>query len=268
MELLTYHAAPDRDLILCPLGDIQFNGTTEDLADHALRDHIAECVGRGGVFVGLGDYIDFPSPSGRAKLRAANLYDNAVDAIEQTAMQLTLRVVEEYLRPTAGSWAAMLSGHHYANLQDGTNSDIMLAGILGVPYGGTCTHLEIDFGDGNVRTIWVHHGEGGGSKSYSPLAKLEAIQGVWDVDLLLMGHMTKLAVSKVPRIYRKGKKLHHRDVALVGCGGWSKAYIEGRRRGNVAQGDYIEKRAANPVVLGAPIITIPCDPAKRIRVEI
>jgi hypothetical protein len=241
-------------------------------------EHIDRCVGLGGHFVGLGDYTDFASPSNRKRYKQADLYDNAQDAIELTARYLAREVYKKYLVGTY--WLGLVHGHHYFEFVDGTNSDQYLASLLDTAYLGTSAIIRLHFEEGcksGAILLWMHHGNGGGMKSYSPLTKLENLAMSWDVDIFLMGHQTKVATSKIDRVYPvfhgDSAKLYHKTVHLVGTGGWSKAYMIGNKRGNTPQGCYVEQKMLMPVALGAPIIYI--DPewkngkwSPRIRVEV
>ena len=72
-------------------------------------------------------------------------------------------------------------------------------------------------------------------------------------------HLSKLAAAPINRIYPRWDGKHagdlvHRKVFLVGTGGYSKAYVEHRKDGNVPRDNYVGQKMLNPASLGSPII--------------
>lgn len=214
--------------------------------------------------IGLGDYIDTFSPSNRQRLRAAALYDSAEDVIDEKGLDLTLELYQEYLKPLKGRVLGLLHGHHYMLLKTGETTDQRLCQLLDTRFLGTSAFLRLQFVLGSRRsnvTIWAHHGCGSGMKAHAPLNKLENIAPYWDADVFLIGHMTKMATAPVNRVAPRwhghgAPDLVHRKIMLVGCGGFSKGYVERAKQGRVPQGGYVEQRMLNPAALGAPIIRI------------
>ena len=88
------------------------------------RDALA--LKRDAWFLGMGDYIDFLSPSGRQKIAAAGHYEAALKSIDDRALDLMHEVYAMFLKPTKGRWLGMLEGHHFAQLRDGTTTDMRL----------------------------------------------------------------------------------------------------------------------------------------------
>lgn len=258
----------DQPFYIAPIGDVQWNGHDEDIILADLKDYIADAVEKRAWFIGMGDYIDMASPSGRMKVDAANVYDNLRQGIDDRALDLTLQIAE-ILKPTTGRWFGMLTGHHYWSFKAGLTSDQRLCEILNAKYlgddlgdmGGAVIHLQIPT-DKGTRTvnIWAHHGSGSGEES-SMLLKMKKIAADWEnVHLFLMGHMTKMVGTVIPKLeptfsHRNDNpyifRLIERRVPLVGTGGWSKGLLVGRST-------YVEKKPATmrPVSLGAPLIQV------------
>lgn len=244
---------------LFPLGDIQFNGDYAGIAAERLRNHVQRFGRtRSAYALGMGDYVDIASPSGRAKFRAANFYDNVEDFVEES-VRSAVEEIGKLLLPTQGRWLGMLHGHHYYPFKDGQTSDTMLAELLDAPYLGTSMALIL-----NVITptwtrtirIWAHHGEGSGGPA-TPINRLMKHLTTWDADVYLMGHTPHLSAAKVPRLSIAGNnELADRETLLVGTGGWALSYTPGRRRGGLPVGDYAEQKFLTPVSLGAPIIKV------------
>jgi hypothetical protein len=262
---------PWKPLHIIPVGDIQWAGKDHySVAESALKEHIAkgkEYEDRGETvrYLGMGDYIDFLSPSNRTRLDAAALYDNALDILDKTALYLNDELFNVALKPTVGKWAGLVEGHHFKNLSTGATSDMMLCEKLRAKFLGTCGLVKFDFktNGGNVVPfqIWAHHGLGNGQAGYYPLSRLEKVSAQWNgIHAFLMGHTCKQAMETQNQIYPtwpKGKlKLEHRKVYLVGTGGFSRSYVEGAKQGRVPRGHYSEKGMMAPVPLGSPIIHV------------
>lgn len=260
---LAHYKMPWAPLVLAPLGDIQWNGDPEEIALDALKRHIATAVAKNAWFIGLGDYIDFASPSNRAKLAAAELYDGPLKTLDDIAHRLVDEVYE-ILKPTKGRWLGMLEGHHFYQFRSGMTTDMKLAEMLGTKFLGTSAYIGLQLGGTGASHnrisvhIWAHHGRGSG-KAHAPIMKLENLAPYWDADVFLIGHMTKMAAAPINRIYAEfsagdGGRLRHRKISLVGTGGWSKGYMAGATQGGVSRGNYVERGMMNPVCLGAPLL--------------
>lgn len=246
-------------VVVAPLGDIQWSGDRRDLAFDHLQAHVAALVKQQALFIGMGDYIDFMSPSNRKAWESGRFYDNTRKAVEATATDLTNEVYEKILQPTNGRWLGLLQGHHWFDYKNGATSDTELCRLLDAPYLGTNGIVRLVFRD-KAHTqevlIWAHHGCGSSQFSHGPLLKLDRVARHWRCDIFLMGHQTKRAHGMYDFIEAvfppKGSpRLVHRTVHLVGTGGWSKGYVEGQ-----AEGTYVEQGMMSPVALGQPIIRI------------
>lgn len=247
---------------LIPLGDIQYDGSDKSTALTLLKNTIKQGIEEKAYFLGMGDYTDFLSPSNRKRLRGAELYDTAGDVIERTGEKL-IEEVFDLLRPTAGRWIGMLEGHHFQEFADGSTSDMRLAKLLRTRHLGSSAYIGLSFNRGKSRllvNLWATHGCGNGQNPGAPLTKLNGIISSFEADVYLMGHMTKMAHAPTPRLYPSwgGKEpdVHHRDLHLVGTGGYSRAYQVGAKTGQVPRGSYVEQGMMKPVVLGSPIIRI------------
>ena len=269
-KLIPWHPTtlPDGEpTYVMPLGDIQYTGNDEDIADDLLRDRIQKGLDLGAWFLGTGDYIDFASPSNREAVRAARLYDNAHNIIDNTATGLVDELYQKYLEPTKGRWLGLCEGHHFYERQCGTTTDQYLAQLLGAPFLGTCGIVGLAFVNdkdpklqyGTVN-IWVHHGQGSGVSAAAPVTKLEKAAKSWDCQIFVMGHMTKMATAPMNVLHvdwRSGlPKLRDYSKILVGAGGFAKSYKAGATQGAVPRGDYVEKGMMTPATLGNPVITI------------
>jgi hypothetical protein len=207
---------------------------------------------------------DFLSPSNRQRLRAAALYDNAEDVIDDKALDLALELYQDFLKPTKGRWIGMLHGHHYAMLKTGETTDQRLCQLLNTRFLGTSAFIRLLFRIGTSRypvTLWAHHGCGGGMTPGAPLNKLQNVALGFDADIYIMGHTTKSPAAPIerirPRWYGRGAPdLVHKRVLLVNSGGFAKGHARGSMQGRVPMGSYAEIGMMPPSALGAPIIRI------------
>src|SRR5262249_11348343 len=176
------------------VGDIQWNGKrSNSTALGALKDTLAKGMNDGAYFVGMGDYTDFMSPSNRQRMKAAALYDNAEEAIDNTALDLVSELYELALKPTKGRWLGMVEGHHPAELRSGETTDMRLCEMLGTTFLGTCgvIHLTLMTRERceTPITLWLHHGQGNGQTGYYPLARLEKVYADQEgIDVFAIGH--------------------------------------------------------------------------------
>ena len=255
MELIRFKHPKAEHLVVAPLGDIQWSGKRGPSAARLAREHIAEALDLGAYFIGMGDYIDFLSPSNRQRLMGAALYDTAQMTIEDKVRELIDEVYEEILKPTKNRWMGMLEGHHYMELA-GITSDMLLAEKLGARFLGTSAYVRME--PCGV-TFYACHGTGGGILPAAGINKqYHTSAGLQGADVYLMGHNTKLGGHRLSRPFpdwEKGDLTHH-DVLLVNTGGFSKSNIVGHRRGVIPRGDYAEQGMMTPSPLSAPLIHI------------
>lgn len=255
---ITKHNMPEGDgqeVLIAPIGDIQYDGLTGHLAEKHLADHMARCVGNNAYYVGLGDYIDLASPSNRKRLAHADLYDTAVDVLRAKARELTLAVYDQYLAQTTSRWLGMVSGHHYFDLGKGETTDTVLASMLDAPFTEAVHYIRLQFTDSGSRSgkvdILALHGMG---TAAGLLNRLRRMSGHFpQVDLFLAGHCTARRVDSWAGIFpvERGEEITLRDkpVWAVLGGGWSRAYQEGST-------GYVEQAFLPPVTLGAPLVTV------------
>jgi hypothetical protein len=259
MELVK-HIIKQPKIVVAPLGDIQYTGYRGNTALDHLKRHIdrvlsLESKDTAVRFVGMGDYIDFMSPSNRLRLDQAALYDTSKKFIEDRVVALVDELFEGVLKPTKKKWLGLLEGHHFFELQN-TTSDEVLSFRLDAPFLGTSTYIRLE--PCGV-TLWAHHGVGNSTLPSGPLNKLYHVShGFVGADVYLIGHTCKLSAARLsrPRPEWGMNDLVHSDIFLVNTGGFSKSSIVGHRVGRVPRGDYAEARMLTPAPLSAPIIHI------------
>lgn len=247
------------EVVVVPIGDLQYTGESGSTVLRLLKDTIARGLDRDAYFLGMGDYIDFASPSNRARLKTADLYDTAKKFIDESVRALNLELYQKVLAPTKGRWLGLLRGHHFHTYETGISTDNELCGWLEAPFLGTCGYVRILAMHKRSRlvsfTIWCHHGAGGGQSTGSPLLKLERQANHWDADLFLIGHQSKLVSAPIERIYPiwDGPIPHlaHRKIMLACTGSFSRGYMVGTKQGAEPAGDYVEQKMLTPTALGA-----------------
>lgn len=260
---------PTQEVTLCPLGDIQWAGDRGDIAYDHLVEHIQEIMRQPApVLIGMGDYIDFASPSNREALRQARLYDTARKVIADSGTNLVEQVYTKFLEPTRGKWAGLLEGHHHHVVrivgEDDTerwvDSDVYLAEKLNTEYLAEMAIVKLRWpnetagGPLHGVNVLAFHGSGSSVFPWGPLNKLYRIAPNFNVDIFLQGHHTKVAKANFDFIDPVdddvlGDRLAHRPRHLIGTGGWGRGYIEGRST-------YVSAGALTPVTLGQPLIHI------------
>ena len=169
MELMKFGIPKStKRLVIAPIGDLQWSGQNGPTAKDTLKRHIDRALSMDAYFVGMGDYIDFVSPSNRKKLKAAGLYDVAEAVLEEKAMELMTEVYEQFLEPTKGRWLGMVEGHHFYE-GSGWTTDEKLCEFLKTEFLGTSAYINIPTAD---LVLYVHHGVGAGGLPGTRLNKL------------------------------------------------------------------------------------------------
>lgn len=268
MELVS-HVIPAKvgqDILVMPIGDIQWSSRDDEVAMGMLKRHVQWGVDHGAYFLGMGDYIDFMSPSNRAKFANAGLYDTTIKSVDDKARSLTEDLYLQALKPSKGRWLGLLEGHHYHQYRDGTTTDMELAKLLDAPFLGTAAFVRLMLKMSKTQAgsvvIWCHHGVGSGSTLGAPLNKLERVMQSWDADIYLIGHHHKKIAGPIDRIepvwggHRSKPGLVHRTKIIACTGSFLKGYNAGSSEGKVPRGGYVEKGMMNPVALGGILLKI------------
>ena len=190
MELVTHPVLDWKPQVIVPVGDIQLGA--EGVALDILKDDIKRGIDLGAKFIGMGDMVDVMSPSGRAKVEAADFYDSAKRMITDYDDRCIDELCEVFAG-TEGDWLGFHRGHHYVKHADGTTSDSRIAKLLGAPFLGDSALTRLKFRRANGNTVVQHdtystHGTGAGQTQAAPLNKLEKISGAIQANLFLINH--------------------------------------------------------------------------------
>lgn len=260
MKVVTHRLkSATQEVTICPIGDTQWAGDEEDIAYDLLEEHLEWCLDSPTpLFLGMGDYGDFASPSTRRALEDHVKYDTARKVIADATKFLMDDLYKRLLKPTRGKWLGLTEGHHHhpatiGTLKDGSavtmDSDVYLAKMLEAPWLEEMGIIKMVWPGGGVFRVLAFHGSGNSVFPWGPLIRLYRLMPHFHVDLLLIGHQTKKAVGEVDRLEFpvENDEIHHMTIKMVGTGGWMKGYINGRRT-------YVSQSGLGPVALGQPII--------------
>lgn len=264
---------PWKETWVVPIGDVQLGSSGVDI--RLLKQTVskaltwADVTGNEVRFIGMGDAIDVASPSNRAEIRGARLYDSVQNMMDESACRLEEQFIN-LMKGTEGKWIGMLHGHHYWDHEDGTTSDTRIAKALGAPYLGTCAMAKLLFRDNAKHhltcTIWAHHGCGAGMMPTTPINKLYHVMQSFDADIYLLGHQTKRPAAKMQRIHMSEYppyRLQMKEKILAGTGGYTKGYEQGSRDlKGLPRGSYVEAGMMTPTSLGG--ITIKIKPVSKL----
>lgn len=275
MELVSHKidAKHGQDVLIVPIGDIQWSGRDDEVALGMLRRHVEWGVAQGAYFLGMGDYIDFMSPSNRQRYEGAALYETTRMSVDDKARSLVEDIYLKALQASKGRWLGLLEGHHFHTYRSGITSDQDLAERLDAPFLGTAAFVRLMFEQARSKkrgsvTIWCHHGTGSGNTAGAPLNKLERLLESWEADIYLMGHQHRKVSAPIDRIEPLWRgnlnqpKLVHRTKIIACTGSFLKGYTNRhfkRGRGTPAveyRGGYVERGMLRPVALGGVLVKI------------
>jgi len=266
VETVASLTLPWQEIRVMPIGDIQL-GAQGCQTDKLQRD-VEWGLNQNAYFLGMGEYLDILSPSNRAKIRAANLYDTAEDIIEEITEQ-KIEQFQKLVNGSEGRWLGMLEGHHLYEFRDGSTTDTRIARALKTNFLGTCAFVRLKLErQENTKgkrpvltcTIWCHHGVGSGIKTSAPLNKLENIMPYFDADIYLIAHQHKKVSTPIDQLYMTRKKpydIGYRTKILACTGGYLLGYYKGAKQGGLyPRGGYVERGMRPPVALGCIVLYI------------
>lgn len=250
---------PGQPLYFIPLGDIHWDSAE---SDHDRLQRLIEWIERkkrGGAIVrwlGMGDYLDFGSPSERHKITAADLHDTtnvSVDKMHLASLQEFVSV----MRPIGRDGLGLLTGHHHyifatqrgAGAWKGKSSDEWLATRLGTDYLGSgiaLFRMQLPH-DLHLDVLALH----GGGSAQTPGGRV--MKRIRFGEIAPTAHIVVSGHDNAKLVYpRSGLDYEHGSIKryVVGSGSFQRAYIEGPEAG------YAERAGLVPADLGVSIFTI------------
>jgi len=254
---------------IVPIGDLQLmnqrteSGGTVNLTGFKRHLKYIEDTYENPMYLGMGDYIDFMSPSNRDSVKKSKIYQQSREYIDLAAQDLAEEFVS-LVSHTRGRWLGLLTGHHYHEFQSGMTTDMFIAEELDAPYLGRVAHISVRYQNPNGKSdgqlnIWAHHGEG--ARKYPAGKLVDNIAPHWpEVDLFFMGHMHESDAARIARFtIDSGGDLVTRNSLAVVTGAWLEPHSAGI-------GSYIEDKMLRPRATGAPVVVVePYSDEKRRR---
>ena len=259
------HVLPSRDVLICPIGDVQFGNSACSLkyVNRYLdwTKQLAFQVGAQRRFIGTGDYMDLMSPSNRAGYRASGLYSSTLRTLQDLALEPVAQQTYELLGPhLRGETVALCQGHHWMyfegdGMKDGEgkehfHSDKWLAAMVGAVFVPAAVLVKFIFPSGRIYRILATHGQGNAQTLSYATNKLDKQSSAWEaIDAFASGHTHKAGIVASTRIREEDGKLVSRQVPLMACGGFLKAYL-------VDEVNYPEEFQLAPLALSATALRL------------
>lgn len=232
---------------ITPVGDVQLGAAAFD--ERRFQEHLDNAPAD-SLYIGMGDYHDFVSPSNRRKLLSMrsdeSLYDVVWEKMDAEAHQ-DIAAFESLVERTEGQWLALLGGHHFWVFPNGQSSDEVIADDLDTPYVEGDVIVEVTYGDGITRRVHAWHGEGSAQTPTGVFNKMKRKDWV-RADLYLMGHTHRTFIipgnPEVDSIDPSSESgWSHRTPLYVNTGSFLRGYIRGSRT-------YVERGGLPPTALG------------------
>jgi|TARA_R110000823_G_scaffold35986_5_gene98608 hypothetical protein len=240
---------------IVPIGDIQLGAGGVSL--DTLQADVDRGMQNDAWFIGMGDYVDSESPSGRQKHKSAGFYDSTNQKLNEGS-ERDIETLMEIFEPTIGKWLGLHQGHHYHDYFDGSTTDTRLCRRLEAPFLGDAAFTRIQFVRGKTvhnLTVFSTHGTGSGSTQAAPLSKLEGLSKGIESDIYLINHFARKGAVPADRLFMDKKgHVNHSKRWFVATGGYMGAYTEGSMLDGRPQGSYVEKAMLTPTTLGGVII--------------
>ena len=221
---------------IIPFGDI--HRESPNFADAEWKKFLAYAKSKkNAYFFGMGDYCDGCSTSERQTLLKGDLHDTTKETLRGVYRGVTASLANE-LSFMRGRIIGMLGGNHFYEMENGENTDHILAHALNAKYLGVCGLVRITIGEARKTLnldIFAHHGKGGGKTMGGVFNAIDDMQRVVDADLYLMGHThSKGAVASHPRMRlhstASGKPIIRSRTPYLGrTGSFLKTYEPGRK---------------------------------------
>src|SRR5262245_19003543 len=255
----TIPVRPGQPFKLVPIGDIHFD-TDECDRDRLqdLMDWISDEEKNGSVvrLCGLGDYLDFMSPSNRARFQAAELYETT----RKTSDKLIWDNIQEFVAHVPHlrrRMLFMLTGHHVyrfgvqkiSGTWIGKTTDQWIASQLRADFAGDGVALvRLQFPHSQFLDVLAYHGSGGAQTPGGRVQKrMKFAEIAPTAHVVISGHdNAKLAYPRSGLDYSQGSIKRY----VVGSGGFQRAYLSGTDAG------YAERGGLVPADLGVVVINV------------
>lgn len=204
---------------------------------------------------------DCARPKMMGALEADLIKDGSVYEQLDNIIKADMRRLAKMFAPISDRVIGLLEGHHKWNFANRTTSTQYLCELLGprVKYldfaAAIRLRLEREQGHGYSVDVFATHGCGNGTAMSGNITKLEKIAASWDVDIVLRGHSTAIAVvpgptlNKISHHSKEAPSFYQKNRLLVNTGGFMQSYVQGRIT-------YPEEKNLSPNPLGWAEISI------------
>jgi hypothetical protein len=222
---------------IIPFGDI--HRESEAFAHEEWEQFLAYAKKKKNTyFFGMGDFTDGCSTSERQILANAGMHDSTKATMKGVYRGVVKTLVNE-LSFMKGRIIGMLGGNHFYELENGENTDHVLAHSLGAKYLGCTALVRLNIILGNKKSthldIFANHGKGGGRTVGATFNAIEDMQKVADADIYVMGHThSKGTMPSFPRMRlvqngNDGVTVRARQPFLGRTGSFLKTYENGKK---------------------------------------
>jgi len=248
----------DQLLFMIPWGDVQSESEYPRLIGLVNWIEKRKKEGHRVLMFGMGDYIEAPSPSDQAALRASKrgfgMYDDLQKGIDELYLDRIQQMVE-ILRPVASSIEGLLSGHHWHNfsgllpaLPERITTDEYLARSLGTQEFGAVVALDLSINALPFR-IFASHGYGSARTPGARVTKRVRMRDVYgQANWYVMGHDDEKLVYVLEAIEPDGS---YKKQYFTGSGSFQKSYDIGNKNGT-----YVERLLLPPASMGVVICAL------------
>lgn len=257
-----------KPVVLMPAGCLHWPIGEKDLLNEWVE---AVRTTDGALTILMGDTSDFARTHYRKHLRSYVEDENSQEAIDGYVRE-DIRKLAKVLMPIKSKVMGAISGNHYYEFMDGTNSEQELCRNLGIPYLGPTGLIRLEFvkdykkkGKDEAQhqiVIWAHHhgGSMGGRTTGGDVNALERAEGSFDADIYLLSHTHRRYATRSPllTLTKRGEpRIVERVKVFARTGAFLKGYKEDSPNNEQAhRPTYAEQKAMRPTDLGWVTINI------------
>lgn len=256
-------------IVIVPFGDVHF-----DSPNHAKNEFDRFCeeskLQTNAYYLGMGDFIDFPSTSERRSILAGHFHDTSIENFELMWERLSMEFVKktEFMQ---GRLLGLMEGNHYGVLANGTTTTQMMiphynyktengkkvavGGVMAKYLGVECLiRLRLNYKSAKTAVdIYAHHGRGQGRTRSGSIAPVEQMARNADANIYIMGHNHDLGTWPDRRLKlvstKAGLDVRDRPIRYVRSGSFLLSRVPGRP-------NYAVDRNYPPLALGVAAVEV------------
>ncbi len=203
------------------------------IGEKELLGHWIEAIGSkpNAYTILMGDSLDMARAHYRNHLRTYRADENSQDALDGFAKGEVRKLADRLAPIKKRIWGA-LSGNHYWEFADGTNSEQYLCHLLGIPYLGALGVFRVNAeSPKQTLTVFAHHsgGTSGARTTGGDVNGVARAELAWDMDVYLMGHTHRRLAWKDPVMglsRERQPRVVERTKVFARCGAFLKGFKE------------------------------------------